>query len=80
MKAITLDEGGAEVFASAALSLKYDDPGKPVPITESQILMLRRFDDRPINKCARHAAPFCVLLMPSQLDAKNRASSIDDSI
>lgn len=46
MQAITLDEGEAEVFARAALSLKYDDPAKPAPITESQILMPRRFDDR----------------------------------
>ena len=46
MQAITLDEGEAEVFARAALSLKYDDPDKPAPITESQILMPRRFDDR----------------------------------
>jgi hypothetical protein len=46
MQAITLNEGEAEVFARAALSLKYDDPDKPAPITESQILMPRRFDDR----------------------------------
>ncbi len=46
MQAITLDEGEAEEFARAALSLKYDDPDKPAPITESQILMPRRFDDR----------------------------------
>lgn len=46
MQAITLDEGEAEVFARAALSLKYDDPDKPAPVTESQILMPRRFDDR----------------------------------
>ena len=46
MQATTLDEGEAEVFARAALSLKYDDPDKPAPITESQILMPRRFDDR----------------------------------
>lgn len=46
MQAITLDEREAEVFARAALSLKYDDPDKPAPITESQILMPRRFDDR----------------------------------
>lgn len=46
MRGITLDEGEAEVFARAALSLKYDDPNKPAPITESQILMPRRFDDR----------------------------------
>jgi hypothetical protein len=46
MRAITLDEGESEVFARAALALKYDDPDKPAPITESQILMPRRFDDR----------------------------------
>ena len=46
MRSITLDEGEAEVFARAALSLKYDDPDKPAPITESQILMPRRLDDR----------------------------------
>ncbi|WP_400564402.1 DUF932 domain-containing protein [Pseudomonas aeruginosa] len=46
MRAITLDHGEAEVFARAALSLKYDDPDKPAPVTESQILMPRRMDDR----------------------------------
>ena len=46
MQAITLDAGESEVFARAALTLKYDDPAKPAPITESQILMPRRFDDR----------------------------------
>lgn len=46
MQAITLDGGESEVFARAALALKYDDPDKPAPITESQILMPRRFDDR----------------------------------
>ena len=46
MQAITLDAGESEVFARAALALKYDDPTKPAPITESQILMPRRFDDR----------------------------------
>ncbi|WP_053268317.1 DUF932 domain-containing protein [Pseudomonas chlororaphis] len=46
MQAVTLDEGETEVFARAALSLKYDDLDKPAPITESQILMPRRFDDR----------------------------------
>ena len=45
MRAITLDSGEAEVFARAALALKYDDPDKPAPITESQILMPRRIDD-----------------------------------
>jgi hypothetical protein len=46
MQAITLDMGESEVFARAALALKYDDPDKPAPITESQILTPRRFDDR----------------------------------
>ena len=46
MQAITLDAGESEVFARAALSLKYDDPDKPAPITETQILMPRRVDDR----------------------------------
>ena len=46
MRAITLNDGESEVFARAALALKYDDPDKPAPITESQILMPRRFDDR----------------------------------
>ena len=46
MRGITLDEGESQVFARAALALKYDDPAKPAPITESQILMPRRFDDR----------------------------------
>ena len=46
MRAVTLDDGEAEVFARAALALKYDDPDKPAPITESQILMPRRFEDR----------------------------------
>lgn len=45
VQAITLDTGESEVFARAALSLKYDDPVKPVPIIESQILMPRRTDD-----------------------------------
>ncbi len=45
MQAVTLDAGESEVFARAALALKYDDPVKPAPITESQILMPRRTDD-----------------------------------
>ena len=47
MRAITLHDAEAEVFARAALALKYDPTdSKPAPITESQILMPRRFDDR----------------------------------
>jgi len=41
MQAITLDAGKSEVFARAALVLRYDEE-KPAPITESQILMPRR--------------------------------------
>ena len=44
-RAFTLDDGEAEVFARSALVLKYDEPGKTLPITESQILQPRRFDD-----------------------------------
>jgi hypothetical protein len=46
MRAIILNDGESELFARAALALKYDDPHKPAPITESQILMPRRHDDR----------------------------------
>lgn len=46
MQAISLDEDEAEVFAQAALTLKYDVTEKPAPITESQILKPRRADDR----------------------------------
>ncbi|MCO8353481.1 DUF932 domain-containing protein [Burkholderia multivorans] len=38
MQAITLDDGETEVFARAALALKYDAPDRPAPITEAQIL------------------------------------------
>lgn len=46
MRDITLEAGEAEVFARAALSLKYDDPDKPAPVTETQILLPRRAEDR----------------------------------
>ena len=45
MQAVTLDNGEAEVFAHAALALKYDDPNKPAPVTETQVLASRRHDD-----------------------------------
>src|SRR3546814_10247355 len=44
MQAIPLDSGESEVFARAALALKYDE-ATPAPITESQLLMPRRHDD-----------------------------------
>lgn len=45
MKALTLNNGEQSAFASAALALKYDDVA-PAPITESQILDVRRSADR----------------------------------
>ena len=47
MKSLTLNNGEQAAFARAALTLKYDDPLKPAPITEEQLLTARRFDDRP---------------------------------
>ena len=46
MRAITLEEGEQEIFARSALALKYDDPNKPAPVTERQLLMPRRFEER----------------------------------
>jgi hypothetical protein len=46
MRLITLDEGEQDVLARSALSLKYDAPDKVTPVTEAQVLMPRRFDDR----------------------------------
>ncbi|RIV66906.1 DUF932 domain-containing protein [Burkholderia pseudomallei] len=45
MQAVTLDAGESEVFARAALELKYDPADKPAPITETQVLAPRRLDD-----------------------------------
>ena len=45
MRAVSLDTGEQEVFARAALSLKYD-PKKPAPVSEEQILEPRRIDDQ----------------------------------
>ncbi|MCE4552470.1 DUF932 domain-containing protein, partial [Xanthomonas hortorum] len=46
MQAITLEAGEEELLARSALALRYDDPSKPAPITEKQLLAPRRFDDR----------------------------------
>ncbi|MFC4250344.1 DUF932 domain-containing protein [Sinimarinibacterium flocculans] len=46
MRAIPLDAGETEVFARSALALRYDNPAKPAPVTESQLLIPRRFDDK----------------------------------
>ena len=45
MRVVTINPEEAQVFAQSALTLKYDDPDKPVPITEKQVLMPRRQDD-----------------------------------
>lgn len=45
MRAITLDQGEAEIFARSALALKYDTDVKPAPITETQLLQPRRNAD-----------------------------------
>ncbi|HEL5340002.1 TPA: DUF945 domain-containing protein [Stenotrophomonas maltophilia] len=45
MRAITLDAGESDVFARAALALKYD-AATPPPITERQILTPRRHEDQ----------------------------------
>lgn len=45
MQAVTLDRGEAAVFARAALALRYDEPNTPAPVSETQILASRRFDD-----------------------------------
>ncbi|WP_050465745.1 DUF932 domain-containing protein [Herbaspirillum autotrophicum] len=44
MRAVTLNTGESEVFARAALALRYDEV-KPAPVTERQILLPRRADD-----------------------------------
>lgn len=45
MRAFTLQRGEAEVFAHAALALKYDDPTVPAPNTQAQLLTARRHED-----------------------------------
>jgi hypothetical protein len=45
MKALTLKHGEQIAFAKAALSLKYDDPDIPAPVTEHQLLHIERSDD-----------------------------------
>ncbi|TAL52747.1 DUF932 domain-containing protein [Pandoraea sp.] len=45
MRDVTLDAEEAQVFARAALALKYDDPDKAPPVTEAQLLSPRRGAD-----------------------------------
>lgn len=48
MKSLSLNDGEKTAFARAALQLKYDDieEGQAAPITERQILSVRRTEDR----------------------------------
>lgn len=48
MKAVTLDRDEQHAFARSALALRYDPSGTeaPAPVTESQLLAPRRFEDR----------------------------------
>lgn len=45
MKALKLDSREQEAFARAALTLKYDDEAAPAPITENDLLRIKRAAD-----------------------------------
>jgi len=47
MKALGLISGEQAAFARAALELRYDTEAAAAPVTESQLLQTRRFEDRP---------------------------------
>lgn len=46
MQVLHLSQGEQTAFARAALTLKYDVDTAPAPVTETQLLMPRRFEDR----------------------------------
>jgi hypothetical protein len=47
MQALTLNSGEQSAFARAALELRFDtDNGKAAPVTEAQVLSVRRVEDR----------------------------------
>lgn len=46
MQVLTVNPGEQAAFARAALALKYDPEEGAAPVTESQVLMPRRFEDR----------------------------------
>jgi hypothetical protein len=46
MQALTLNPGEQAAFARSALALRFDTDDKPAPITESQVLTVRRSEDR----------------------------------
>jgi hypothetical protein len=45
LQSTTLTQAEQKVFATAALSLRYDDPVRPAPITSDRLLTPRRFED-----------------------------------
>lgn len=47
MQALTLNQGEQAAFARAAIELRFDTSEKPAPVTESQVLAVRRMEDRP---------------------------------
>lgn len=46
MQSVTVRPDEQAAFARAALMLKYDTEAHPAPVTEAQVLMPRRFEDR----------------------------------
>jgi hypothetical protein len=46
MQALTVNHGEQAAFARAALTLRFDEGEGSAPITEDQVLSVRRFDDR----------------------------------
>ena len=46
MQALTVNPGEQAAFARAALMLKYDEDAGAAPVTETQVLAPRRFEDR----------------------------------
>ncbi len=46
MQVITVNQGEQAAFARAALALKYDEEDGALPVTETQVLAARRFEDR----------------------------------
>lgn len=47
MQALTLNQGEQTAFARAAIELRFDTSEKPAPVTEHQVLAVRRLEDRP---------------------------------
>ena len=47
MQALTLNDGEQAAFARAAIELRFDTTEKPAPVTERQVLNVRRIEDRP---------------------------------